>query len=181
MTPEQALELLRSRGVVPFTDVKGGPESFVFAVVGGPVKGSWWGHPRGKEIFNLACSLAAESVSVKLVSGKETLVHRSVFPALARVVTDESWRAPRIASLSKDAKKLLAQVEKTGSVHGAAAKPRLELQRALLVHTDEEHTEKGHHASVLVPWSRWVTPAVAKAAKKLSLEAALEELQPRAV
>ena len=28
------------------------------AVAGGAVRGSWWGHPRGNEIFNLAGALS---------------------------------------------------------------------------------------------------------------------------
>ncbi|MEZ0230698.1 MAG: hypothetical protein ACAI25_18900 [Planctomycetota bacterium] len=157
-----------------------GEDSFAEAVAGEPIKGSWWGHPKGKEIFNLANALEAECVFVKLIDGKETIVHESLYAALARVVTDEEWRAERIEKLSKDAKKLLREVEKSGAVRGAPAKARLELQRALLVHSAEEHTESGKHVTVLQPWAKWITKDVAKAAKKLSLTEALRELAPGA-
>ncbi len=181
MTPEEALALVRERRIVPFAD-------FVRAVAGGPVKGSWWGHPRGHEIFNLAGFVHRESTFVKLVAGKETILHESVYPAFARVVTDEEWRRPRIAALSKEARALLRAVEKAGTLRvdelarkkgvkvSALSKVRNELRKALLVHADEEHTEKGHHVTVLVAWGKWVTPGVAKAAKKLSLEEALAEI-----
>lgn len=163
MTPQEALALVRSRGVLPFAD-------FVAAVVGAPVKGSWWGHPKGHEIFNLAGHAGRECIFAKLVGGKETFVHRTRLPALARRVTDEAWRKERIAKLSKEAKALLREVEKKGRVRTskAIAKPRLELQRALLVHSDEEHTETGNHVAVLVAWKDFLDPEVRRAAAKLS-------------
>ncbi len=189
MTPAEARALVRRQRVVPFTDTKGAPPSFVRAVTGEAVKGSWWGHPKGHEIFNLAGSLGDESITLKLVLGKVTILHRSLFAALARVVTDEEWRRPRLADLSREAKALLALVEGSEALRlddaaqalsvktSALAAPRRELERALLVHADEIHTEKGHHVAVLVPWPRWASGDVAKAAKKLSLEDALRELQ----
>jgi hypothetical protein len=189
VTPQEALAFVRRQRVVPFTDTKGAPESFVHAVTGEAVKGSWWGHPRGHEIFNLAGAVGAEAITVKLVAGKETLLHRSLFPALARVVLDPEWRGPRISALSKDARRLLDLVESSESVRldeaaarfevktSALAEKRRELQRALLVHVDEEHTEKGYHVAVLVPWRRWATREVARSPKELSLEDALRELR----
>ena len=58
--------------------------SFVVAVAGGPVKGSWWGHPKGALIYDLANALhdSTEVRSVRLIDGKNTFVHRSLWPAL---------------------------------------------------------------------------------------------------
>ena len=56
-------------------------------VAGEPIKGSWWGHPRGHEIFAELNVLAdsPDVVRMRLVNGKVTLVHRRVWPALVRV------------------------------------------------------------------------------------------------
>jgi hypothetical protein len=56
-------------------------------VVGGPVKGSWWGHAQSHDIFAVINELASspEVVRLRLVGGKVTLVHRRLWPALVRV------------------------------------------------------------------------------------------------
>jgi hypothetical protein len=56
-------------------------------VAGEPVAGRWWGHPAGERIF-AAVNLLADSPDVarlRLVGGKVTLVHRRLWPALARL------------------------------------------------------------------------------------------------
>jgi hypothetical protein len=56
-------------------------------VAGEPIRGSWWGHPANHAIFD-ALNFLAESpdvVRTRLVNGKVTLVHRRLWPALARV------------------------------------------------------------------------------------------------
>src|SRR5262249_61631304 len=96
-----ALALARDQRVVPFTDVdpsRGGLlVSFVGAVTGEPVRGSWWGHRLGRLIFNLGGELegSGEVLAAKLVAGKITFVHRSLWPALLRVVEDAGWRKAR--------------------------------------------------------------------------------------
>lgn len=193
MTPAAARALVRKHGALVFTDTEGAPGSFVHAVTGERVRGSWWGHARGHEIWNLAQSLGADVVSVKLVAGKETLVHRDLWPALARVATDEGFRRPRLARLRERARALLEAAQARPPLrldeHAAAlglAKPerraldeaRRELERSLLLRTDEVHTETGRHASVLEPWEPWIAreglgPAVAA----LAVEDALARLR----
>jgi len=56
-------------------------------IAGEPIRGSWWGHPASHAIFD-ALNVLAESpdvVRTRLVNGKVTLVHRRLWPALARV------------------------------------------------------------------------------------------------
>jgi hypothetical protein len=65
-----------------------GPLPNVAALVAGePIKGSWWAHPRGHEIFNTLSDLddSPDVVRLRLVNGKVTLVHRRLWPALVRV------------------------------------------------------------------------------------------------
>jgi hypothetical protein len=163
--------------------------SLVALVVGGPVRGSWWGHPEGKRIYAIASAVEAspDVLAAKLVAGKVTYLHRRLWPALIRVVTDPGWRAARSARLSADAVALLAAVEARGELHaddaaaviaGVAAlkKARTVLDERALVLAVSEHTERGHHASTLHAWSRWAPPAVARAARALTLAAAQAEL-----
>jgi hypothetical protein len=55
-------------------------------VAGEPIKGSWWGHPRGHEIYAELNALddSPDVVRMRLLNGKVTLVHRRVWPALVR-------------------------------------------------------------------------------------------------
>jgi hypothetical protein len=56
-------------------------------IAGEPIKGSWWGHPRGHEIFAVLNSLddSPDVMRMRLVNGKVTLVHRRMWPALVRL------------------------------------------------------------------------------------------------
>ena len=60
--------------------------NLVEAVVGGPVRGNWWDHPKGNEIFLLTRAIRAskEILVCRLVRGKVTYVHRRVWAALVR-------------------------------------------------------------------------------------------------
>ena len=86
MSPRQALAFVERHGVV-LQAARGPVPSLAEAVAGGPIRGSWWGHPRGKEIFR-AADAVSESPDVlvcKLVEGKVTYVHRRLWPALVRI------------------------------------------------------------------------------------------------
>jgi hypothetical protein len=85
-TAEDALAFVKERGVV-LVSAKGSAPSLVEAIVGRPVKGSWWAHPEGKHIFSTlnAVTDSEEVLVCRLVGGKVTLVHRRLWPALARL------------------------------------------------------------------------------------------------
>ena len=57
------------------------------AVVGGPIRGSWWSHPRGRDVFRVLQEIRASSevLVCRLVDGKVTFVHKRVWPALVRL------------------------------------------------------------------------------------------------
>jgi hypothetical protein len=189
------LALAREQRIVPFTDVDGPLTSFVGAIAGGRVRGSWWGHAKGRLIFNLGGELerSGEVLTAKLVAGKITLVHGSLWPALLRVVEDDGWRKARVAELSAAARDLLEALEREGELRldrwaasrkldakgrRALARARGELEERLLVRFHEVHTDAGVHASLLETWARW--PArddVARAAAQLSLDEALAALR----
>jgi hypothetical protein len=89
VTAEEALAFVEEQGVV-LVSAKGSAPSLVEAIVGHPVRGSWWGHAQGKRIFALLTAVtASEHVLVcRLLDGKLTLVHRRLWPALVRVAHD---------------------------------------------------------------------------------------------
>jgi hypothetical protein len=62
--------------------------SFVEFVAGEKIRGSWWGHAKGREIFRALTAVyeSREVVALKLVDAKLTLVHRRLWPALATLV-----------------------------------------------------------------------------------------------
>jgi hypothetical protein len=188
--------LVRRRGVVPMT----GAGSIVDAIAGERVKGGWWGHARGKIIFRLLSALDDDDgvISVKLVAGRVTFVDRALWPALVRVATDDAARARATASLSKDARALLREVEARGEVRldraastkGAPTKRvramRDSLEKSLLLSGDSLHTESGKHVARLRTWRRALPASVHRAARALdfddakrALERAASERAPR--
>ncbi len=159
---EGLLPKIERRGLVTVLEV-------VEWVIGERPKGSWWSHPRAKEAYHALMQLGEETelLTCKLVDGKETLVHRRLWPALVRVQREEALWPP----LSASARALLGSIRARGELQ-TKGPPRLELERALRVVSTHVHTEKGHHEVVLVPFEEWVPADVARAADALTLEAA---------
>ena len=175
-TPAKALALVKRAGLVTLAARIEGVPCFVEEVVGEPVRGSWWGHPKGKLIFSLAEGLedSGEVLTLKLF-GKATFMHRALWPVWLAVVLDEGWREARGRALGAAARALLKKVERA-SLRGEAPAPVKALEASLLVHVASEHTEKGRHEKRLTSWGHWakaqqVSPAV------LDLDAALEKLK----
>jgi hypothetical protein len=130
-------------------------------VVGAPVRGSWWGHPENELIYDTLVRLEPETARVKLVNEKVTLVHRRLWPALVAIGQS---RAPwQLRGLSAASRKILDQVERPiradeldVEVSGKALHDLIgELERKLIVHGYDLHTERGFHVRVLEPWSTW--------------------------
>jgi len=86
MTRTQALAFVRKHGVV-LEAGRGPVVNFADAVAGSPIRGSWWGHPKGREIFALTRAVrdSKEVCVCRIVGGKITYVHRRLWPALVRV------------------------------------------------------------------------------------------------
>jgi len=66
---------------------KGPVPNVAEAIAGEPIRGSWWGHEKGSQIFE-ALSLiddSAEILCFRLVGGKITFVHRRLWAALVRL------------------------------------------------------------------------------------------------
>jgi hypothetical protein len=86
MTPEQGIAFVRRHGIV-LQAARGPVPSLAETIVGGPVRGSWWAHPKGREIYDVADAISeSDDVLVcKLVDGKVTYVHRRLWPALVKL------------------------------------------------------------------------------------------------
>lgn len=92
MTKAEALAFVRTHGVV-LESGTGPVPSLAGKIAGGPIRGSWWGHARSKEIFALTRVVrdCPDVLVCRLADGKITYVHRRLWPALVRV----SGRFPR--------------------------------------------------------------------------------------
>lgn len=149
MTPLGALEkyglLLESDSKLP---------NLAGLVAGEPVRGSWWGHAKGHDIFREAVRLGARAdvLVVKLISGKRTYVHRSFWEAVLAVgMARERWQTQ---GLSRSARALLVRTDREGAVACSGESVR-ELERRLLVYADSVHTDSGAHAKQVESWEHW--------------------------
>ena len=85
MTSRQALAFIAKHGVV--LEAAHGPvPSLAAAIAGERIRGSWWSHPKGHEIFAVTRAIRnSDDVLVcRLIKSKITFVHRRLWPALVR-------------------------------------------------------------------------------------------------
>src|SRR5262249_27445523 len=87
MNAKEAIAYVRKHGVV-LASAKGPVPRLTEAIVGEPIKGSWWRHPKSHAIFTILNKVSdSEDVLVcRLVKGKVTFVHRRLWPALVCAV-----------------------------------------------------------------------------------------------
>src|SRR5713226_7312994 len=83
MTSRRALNLMKKQGVM-LEAARGPVPNLVDLVAGGSRRGSWWNHPRGREIYAVTRSVrdAPDVLVTRLVGGHITYVHRRLWPAL---------------------------------------------------------------------------------------------------
>ena len=163
----RALEELQALGILLHSDAT--LPSVSSLVAGKPVRGSWWSHPRAHDIQEVAEGLNHHPgvIVAKLVSGKNTYVHRRLWPAIIAIgVAREPWQ---LQGLSSMAQRLLKAVTEQGELRtdeipwaggpkkDSPGEGARQLERKLLVHSDEVHTSTGAHAKRLETWERWAT------------------------
>ena len=111
MTVRQAVAFVEKCGIV-LESGHGPLPSLAETIAGEPIRGSWWGHPKGDAIF--VCSRAIRNskdiLTCRLIDRKVTYVHRRLWPALARL--SGNFKADRLAPIRE--------------VHTAAGKHRIE-------------------------------------------------------
>lgn len=85
MTSRQALAFIRKHGIV-LEAGRGPAPALAEVIAGAPVPGSWWSHPKSREIFAVTRAVRdSDDVLVcRLYKGKITFVHRRLWPALVR-------------------------------------------------------------------------------------------------
>src|SRR5438128_7119852 len=100
MTPKQAIAFVKANGVV-LESGRGPAPSLAEAVAGGSIGRSWWGHPKGNDIFlcSRAVRKSADVLVCRLVGGKVTYVHRRLWPALVRLAG--RFDADRLAAIQE--------------------------------------------------------------------------------
>lgn len=102
MTGAEAIAFIRTHGLVMQSARVPGLPSLVDALVGERVRGSWWGHPRGKAVFRVLGEVydSPDVLAMKLVRDKLTLVHRLLWPALVRLASEIGEE--RLAALGQE-------------------------------------------------------------------------------
>ena len=101
MTAAEALVFIEQHGVV-LASANGPVPRLTEAIAGEPIKGSWWGHPKGQQIFLILEAVTESEVVLvcRLVKGKITLVHRRLWPALVRLA--KSFSPDQIAQVKQE-------------------------------------------------------------------------------
>jgi hypothetical protein len=158
--PAAVWKVLRQEGLLLITDRT--LPNVAALIAKAPIHGSWWGHPKGQEIYRacLALDEHPDVLSVKLVQHKLTLVHRRIWAdLLAMAMSGDAWQR---RGLTTGARELLLRVETNGEVRsdempGGAKKAGAlgrELEDRLLIHTTSIHTASGKHVKLLRSWPR---------------------------
>jgi hypothetical protein len=157
---EKAHAALAKHGLLLLHDAT--RQSVSLLVAGEPVRGSWWAHPSGAAIFRIAEALddRADVVSVKLVAGKVTFVHRKLWPALLGAASSaEPWQKN---GLRGSALALFREIARAGTLESdrlprraGASEDIKALEARLLVVARQIHTASGKHAKVLESWAHF--------------------------
>ena len=108
--------------------------------------------------------------------------HVDDLPAfLAVAMSREGWQ---LKGLDSRMLSLLEEVDEKGEIE-ASGSVAAALEKSLLVHAEQVHTEKGSHAKILKTWKKWMKAAVAAPAvlnpdeARESLEKLLAHLNSR--
>jgi hypothetical protein len=123
---EQGVVLQSARGPLP---------NLAEQIAGEPISGSWWGHLSGHEIFAVLTRLldSSDVIATRLVNGKITLIHRRLWPAVARVA--DRFHAERLAAV--DEVRTLSGAHRTIEIPFPEWIPAEELDAAALLSVDE--------------------------------------------
>lgn len=97
----ELVEWVREHGVV-LQSARGPIPSLAEYIADEPIRGSWWGHKSGHEIFAVLTRVLSspDVIATRLVNGKITLIHRRVWPALVRVA--DRFPTERLAAVDEE-------------------------------------------------------------------------------
>jgi hypothetical protein len=158
--------------------------SLTTLIAGKPFKGSWWGHAKGNLMYNLSSQLAEQPdvMVLKLVNKKVTFVQKKLWDLVYVLATQKApWQ---LKGLSPEAEALLSLVEKKGELRTddpatkktfpQIAKLTSLLETRLLVYSESQHTDAGHHVRVLQTWKKAFQQKGHRPKKILAAQAAAE-------
>lgn len=101
LSAQGALNFVREHGIV-LASAKGPAPRLIEAILGEPISGNWWAHPRGSFIYNALAEVSdsGDVLVCRLLGGKITLIHRRLWPALVRVA--DRFDPTRIAQVREE-------------------------------------------------------------------------------
>jgi hypothetical protein len=101
VSPKEALAFVKRHGVV-LQAAKGPVPNLAEHIAGGPIRGSWWGHAKGQEIFRAsrAISESPDVLVCRLVNGKVTYVHRRLWSAFVKL--EGRFRREQLARVTEE-------------------------------------------------------------------------------
>jgi len=87
MNAADALAFVEKHGIVLESARHPTIPSLAQAIAGGPLRGGWWSHPKGRAIFAATRAVrdSADVLVCRLIEGKITFVHSRIWPALVRL------------------------------------------------------------------------------------------------
>jgi len=100
-TKKEALDFVKRHGAV-LESANGIIPSLAQAIAGEPIRGSWWGHPKGNQIYMLLNDVcdSPDVLRCRLLDGKITLVHRRLWPALVKMA--DAFDAARLSAIREE-------------------------------------------------------------------------------
>src|ERR1700688_83619 len=90
---DEALAELKRRGLLLVHD-RAFP-SLTGLTIGERICGSWWAHPLSNDVYMISQRLqhCGDAMLTKLVSGKETYIHRRLWPHILAIgIAREAWQ-----------------------------------------------------------------------------------------
>ncbi|HXD30807.1 MAG TPA: hypothetical protein VN643_06815 [Pyrinomonadaceae bacterium] len=187
---QNVIERIKELGLLLESDPK--LPSVATIIAGEPIRGSWWGHAKGQEIFGVVQDVAGHQdvLITKLLSGKVTFVHRKFWCDIVSIgQARENWQ---LAKLSTTAQAILEEVDRQGSLQtnemewqkklpGKPGDAVRELEKYLLIQTEQFHTSTGDHAKRLQSWQQWAaaTGLKCKPITPITIETAKRKLEKR--
>ena len=86
MTPKDAVAFVELHGII-LESGHGPVPNLAEAIAGERIRGSWWGHPKGRSIFAATRAVrdSPDILACRLLGGKVTYIHRRLWPAVVRL------------------------------------------------------------------------------------------------
>lgn len=158
---EKVFEKVANRGLL----LQSGIEfpSATTTICGTPVSGSWWSHPKSSLIHWVLEELDDHPhlTTAKLINGKVTIIHLDLWPPLVAVgCAHEPWQLARLTPLAKSLLKKASREsfrldELRSRIDGKPSDAIRALEKRLLIHTHEIHTDHGKHTKFVRSWENW--------------------------